>query len=865
MKHYSVTILIGIFSMLLTLPAQAIGLYQAVVSPKPNAGEYSSINEAIQKAPDDNSTYSVFIKPGLYNEQIIINRNNVHLIGSGKDKTIIAKAIAAGMKGENGKNIGTSGSRVVEINGTDFTAQSLTIRNDFDYLANDIKAKDDPSRIRQTQAVALLLGKQSDRSAFYDVSLEGFQDTFYSKGGRSYFNHSRISGTVDFIFGNGLVVFDNSDIVARYRPNKELPIGYLTAPSTNDKQAFGLVFINSRLIKEDDRIPAASYALGRPWHPTTTFQDGRYADPSAMGSTTFINSEMDDHIYGWDRMHGKDINGQPIWFTPENGARFSEYKNYGSGASIQGYRPQLTDNEATKFTIKNMLDGWQPIFASNQKTSVKGHVSAHLMTFPAQVTLIDQYGKNITTTTDKNGVYQLEIEGFIPPFIVSASEENTDCLSNNTLRGICMTAFYTPKKAQLDKNIHININPITDLILSDLAVDASYLGSQQVVSKTTTPIAFSATEYNASMARFHQGFNKSLMSLGLTEEFDPAQYQPQLHKRFSKVTKWLWTNRNYHTKIGEVADSTLMDRFFNPLLVPNLDGQVPEFDLNATLAKQKQADNAPHRIFIIGDSTASIYPEAVAPRMGWGQVLQNNFEPSKAQVINGAQSGRSSRSYYNQGWFRYLSSMMRPNDYLLIQFGHNDEKCNEASKGRGPHDVANTCTYPNNDNGDIQAPKGEDAFSFQRSLEVFVHYAQSHKVTPVLLTPVTRVKNAKGKTGFPVASGHITKQNKDSGFAYFGDYIQTVKDTAKANNIVYLDLEARTIELANELGEPDWKSYWLAVDSAVYPYYKNRTGRLDKPDTTHFQEKGANAVAKLVIEEIKKQPELQELISSLHK
>jgi len=863
MKHSVAIGLVTAVGALLSFQSHAVGLYQAVVSSNPKAGEYSSIKDALQNAPEDKSTYSVYIKPGLYNEQITIDRDNVHLIGAGRDKTIIAKAIAAGMKGDNGKNIGTSGSRVVEINGKDFSAQSLTIRNDFDYLTNDSKAKDDPNKINQTQAVALLLGKKSDRSAFYDVSLEGFQDTFYSKSGRSYFNNSRISGTVDFIFGNGLVIFDNSDIVARYRPNQELPLGYLTAPNTNDKQAFGLVFINSRLIKEDNRIPAASYALGRPWHPTTTFQDGRYADPFAIGSTTFINTQMDDHIYGWDKMHGKDINGESIWFTPENGARFSEYKSYGSGASKEGYRPQLSDNEVTKFTIENMLDGWQPNFLAAQNTTIKGIVSAHLMKFPAQITLSDQYGRKASTTTDRHGAYQLKIKGFIPPFVVSAAEQNTDCLSNNTLRGICMAALYAPTKPQLEQNINININPFSDLILSDTATASGYLGPQQVVSSPKLPLAFSAIEYALSVARFHQGFDNSLNDLGLPKHFDPVQYQPQWQPAFAQLTQWLWSNRNYQTKVGEVADSTLMDRFFQPLLVPDLQGKVAAFDLSAIEKKQQQVDTALHRIFIIGDSTASNYPQVVAPRMGWGQTFQENFDTQKVQVINGAQSGRSSRSYYNQGWFRYLSSMMHSGDYLLIQFGHNDEKCDASSAGRGPHDVANTCTYPNNADGQIQAPAGQESFSFQRSLEFFIDYAKSHQITPVLLTPVTRMKTLKGKNEFRVVSTHFTKQNSTKAFTFTGNYSQTIKDTAQANNTVLLDIEARTIELANTLGKDKWKDYWLAVDPQKYPYYKDRSGRLDKPDATHFQEKGAKAVAQLIAEEVHNTPELKELSGAL--
>lgn len=884
MKHFILVIIMGAFSMSMSLHAQAVGLYQAVVSTTPKKNEFSSINAALNKAPADNSSYTIYIKAGTYHEQVIVKRDNVHFIGAGRDNTIIAKDIGAGMNDANGKRIGTSGSRVVEIKGKDFSAQSLTIRNDFDYLSNDAKALDDPSRIHHTQAVALLLASTSDRAAFYDVSLVGFQDTFYSKGGRSYFLNSRISGTVDFIFGNGIAVFDHSDIVARYRPGSDMgessPIlGYLTAPSTNQKQPFGLVFLDSKVIREDSRVPANSYALGRPWHPTTNFSDGRYADPHAMGSTTFINTNMDDIIYGWDKMHGKDVNGKPIWFYPDTGARFREYHSTGDGASKEGFRPQLTDAQAAQFTLKNMLGDWQPEFLlkKTHQLTIEGNVSAHTMHFPANIVIQDQYGKEVTTTTDNKGAYRITVSAMLPPFVVSASEPSidpsnnvsstmdtsADCTNNDSPRGICMAALYTKPVSMADKSIQININPLTDKLLSDVAEAAGYLGPQQVVSNANYPLAFPASELDHAMARFYQGFDTSLKQANLPMDFDPVTYSPKWQTNLAKITQWLWTNRNYNTATGETSDSKLMDRFFHPLAIANMKGKVPVFDINKIKQQQDKIDQAEHRIFMVGDSTASIYPDLVYPRMGWGQQFQIFFEPSKVQVINGAQSGRSSRSFYNQGWFRYLSSMMRPGDYLFIQMGHNDEKCNGAAKGRGIHDVANTCTYPNDKNGLVQMPYGQPDMSFQHSLERFIRYAKDHGIHPVLLTPTTRIKDGHGKIGFPVVHTHLTKQNKAKGYAYVGDYTQTIEDTARANNVPLLDIESATIKLANKVGEAHWKDYWLAVDPSVYPYYKGRTGRLDKPDTTHFQEKGANAVAKLVSQAISQSPTLQPLASGL--
>ena len=71
--------------------------------------------------------------------------------------------------------------------------------------------------------------------------------------------------------------------------------GYITAPSTNINQDIGFVFLESQLLKEEG-IHSDRVGLGRPWHPTTTFKDGRYGEPDTIGQALFIKSWMDDHI-----------------------------------------------------------------------------------------------------------------------------------------------------------------------------------------------------------------------------------------------------------------------------------------------------------------------------------------------------------------------------------------------------------------------------------------------------------------------------------------------------------------------------------------------------------------------------------------
>lgn len=330
--------------------------WNAVVSMSPEPGEYASIAQALQAAPADRGDWNIFIEDGRWNERLIIDKP-VTLVGESRERTIIEADTPAGALDDSGAKLGTSRTSTVDVQATGVTMENLTIRNSFDFPANKALPDDDPQKLRDTQAVALMLSQGADRARFRNVRLEGYQDTFYSKtGSRAYFTDCEISGHVDFIFGSGVAVFDNCDIIARNRDDIAPPYGYITAPSTDIDQEFGLVVINSRLLKEEG-VPAESFALGRPWHPTTQFEDGRYADPDAIGLAAFINNEIDDHIYGWDRMSGTAKSGEKMWFYPED-SRFYEFGNHGLGADKGGEHYQMSATDAERYTLDHMFAGW---------------------------------------------------------------------------------------------------------------------------------------------------------------------------------------------------------------------------------------------------------------------------------------------------------------------------------------------------------------------------------------------------------------------------------------------------------------------------------------------------------------------------
>ncbi|BFM09293.1 pectinesterase family protein [Halioxenophilus aromaticivorans] len=340
---------------------------------KHSATAFGTISEALAAAPSNSPTpFIIAIAPGDYYEKITITKANITLAGSGADNTRLHYDAYSGAPRPNTnanphKTWGTSGSATVTIKAVGFTAQDITIANSFDYPANEQLPEQHPDKKHQVQAVAVLTDIGADQALFDRVRITGYQDTLYLKSGRSLLRNSFVSGHVDFIFGGGQGLFWQTTIETRARrtaegTSKPAPIGYVTAPSTQISQPYGLVFAQCKFTKEPG-VANQSMALGRPWHPTTTFADGRYADPNAIGQTVIMNTWMDAHIAqrAWYPMGGTAPNGKKMQFMPED-ARFFEYNNHGPGAphTNNKSRRQLNAQQAADFTAANVLNQWWP-------------------------------------------------------------------------------------------------------------------------------------------------------------------------------------------------------------------------------------------------------------------------------------------------------------------------------------------------------------------------------------------------------------------------------------------------------------------------------------------------------------------------
>ncbi|WP_045312524.1 rhamnogalacturonan acetylesterase [Lentzea aerocolonigenes] len=209
---------------------------------------------------------------------------------------------------------------------------------------------------------------------------------------------------------------------------------------------------------------------------------------------------------------------------------------------------------------------------------------------------------------------------------------------------------------------------------------------------------------------------------------------------------------------------------------------------------------APVQVFVAGDSTASTYEASLAPRTGWGQALPR-FVTSNAVVVNEALSGASSKSFVDLGRLDRILSRIKRGDYLLISFGHNDEKKEDPARYTEP------------------------STTYKSYLSQYIDKSRAKGAKPVLVTPVERRRFTSAGTISPT----------------HGAYPAAMRQLAAAKGVPLVDLTASSTALFNRAGVEGTKKYFLHLKAGQSPNYPNGV-----EDNTHFQTAGAVEVARLV-------------------
>jgi DNA sulfur modification protein DndE len=211
-------------------------------------------------------------------------------------------------------------------------------------------------------------------------------------------------------------------------------------------------------------------------------------------------------------------------------------------------------------------------------------------------------------------------------------------------------------------------------------------------------------------------------------------------------------------------------------------------------------------IFLIGDSTCANKPVEDNPERGWGQLLPNYFT-NEVEIQNHAVNGRSTKSFIAEHRWDTVMSRLKTGDFVMIQFGHNDEKFNDTSRSAPAHTL------------------------YKENLIRFINDVRSKGAIPVLITPVMR------------RSFDSTGKFVDS----HGDYPAVVKEVGIQMNAPVIDLHKSSEALIVKEGVENSKRLFLHIPPH---HFKDAKA---KEDNTHFSEYGAASMASLVCQAIKDQ------------
>ena len=217
---------------------------------------------------------------------------------------------------------------------------------------------------------------------------------------------------------------------------------------------------------------------------------------------------------------------------------------------------------------------------------------------------------------------------------------------------------------------------------------------------------------------------------------------------------------------------------------------------SATLAGSLPALSG--KIYLVGDSTMSIYPSSRAPMTGWGVPFATYYAAKGITVNNRAIGGSSTRNWVASYWAS-VQSVLKTGDYVFISLGHNDEGQSVP-----------TTEYVSN-------------------LKTMVTQAKAKGAIPVLVTPVTRRRFD--------SSGNVLETHPIT-----GDAMRTL---APSIGVTLIDLDGLSRVLVKSYGVEGSKQLYLYTKPGQYPYYPNGSS-----DNTHFQVLGAQKMSDLVVNEI---------------
>ena len=189
----------------------------------------------------------------------------------------------------------------------------------------------------------------------------------------------------------------------------------------------------------------------------------------------------------------------------------------------------------------------------------------------------------------------------------------------------------------------------------------------------------------------------------------------------------------------------------------------PAFAFTTVPADLDQAlEASPATLFFAGDSTLDEHGGDESKFASWGSSLRPSLKPGM-RIVNYAKSGRSTKSFRDEGWWDRVLSEVRPGDFVLIQFGHNDQKLDKPK---------------------VAVPQAQ----FKTNLWQMVREVRARHATPFFATPIVRLT---------YADGHLVDK------AHLDAWAQRMREVAHEANVCLIDMRKLTHDAAETSGEQE--------------------------------------------------------------
>ncbi|MFV0337973.1 MAG: rhamnogalacturonan acetylesterase [Chthoniobacterales bacterium] len=220
-------------------------------------------------------------------------------------------------------------------------------------------------------------------------------------------------------------------------------------------------------------------------------------------------------------------------------------------------------------------------------------------------------------------------------------------------------------------------------------------------------------------------------------------------------------------------------------------------------------------LWLIGDSTVQV---GTRGQQGWGTALPQFFNTEKIKIENRARGGRSSRTFLTEGLWEKVREQIKPGDYLMMQFGHNDASpINEDPPVTRSTRARGTIRNNSDETKDIinvLTGKRETVHSYGWYLKQFVTEGKAAGAQVIVISPIPK-------------RGFVNGSARRGG----GGYASLAKEVAEQNQVNFIDLSSLVADKYNEMGE--------AASKALFN------------DSVHTTPEGAKLNASCVVEGIR--------------